>query len=62
MIALGALFFGIFMLGLAVLGLIADKVRIPFIERYLDTLPDWQEDEYVTRTRQRMSRHARAFK
>lgn len=58
MIALGALFFGIFMLGLAVLGLIADNVRIPFIERYLDTLPDWQEDEYVTRIRQRNIRHA----
>ena len=36
-----------FLIVLGVGGLIADYVfpHIPFIERFLDTLPDWDEDE-----------------
>ena len=36
-----------FLIVLSVGGLIADYVfpHIPFIERFLDTLPDWDEDE-----------------
>lgn len=36
-----------FLLVLGVGGLIADYVfpHIPFIEKYLDSLPDWEEEE-----------------
>lgn len=36
-----------FLIVLGIGGLIADYVfpHIPFIERFLDTLPDWDEDE-----------------
>lgn len=37
-----------FMLILGVGGLVADYVlpHIPFIQRFLDTLPDWEDDEF----------------
>lgn len=42
-----AIIFAGFMVVLGVGGLIADYIfpRIPFIQRWLDTLPDWDEEE-----------------